>query len=136
MKTVMVSGFFDPMHDVHAAYCQHAMNYGDYLLCIVASDEQVRAKKGKVNIPETVRMNFVDVHLRGMGIAHQVAINYQDKDGSVAEALRFWRPDVFCRGNDKSPETFPEQEKKACEDCGIKVVYAKFTGQRHSSDLI
>ena len=136
MKIVMVSGHFDPLHDIHLEYFRQAMNWGAFLLVVVASDGQVIAKKGKVNIPEAKRLWIADLVLKGLGIKHQTIINHLDRDGTVTDSLRWWRPDVFFRGNDKSPDKFPEQEAKACEDCGIRVVYARFAGERHSSEMM
>ena len=131
----MVSGYFDPLHYSHLRYFRQAMNYGGFLLCVVASDEQASQKKGRINNPEEERREMADTFLRGMGFHHQTVINYLDKDTLVAEALRYWKPNVFCRGGDKVAEDMPITEQKACTDCMIEVVYARNTGMQHGSTI-
>ena len=115
MKTVMVSGHFDPFHDIHLAYIKQAANYGDFILCIVSSDKQLMMKKDKVNIPDYARVEILMAILRGLGIRHKVVVNYLDKDSStIAKSLRWWKPEIFFRGNDKMLETMPPEEERAC----------------------
>ena len=136
MKIVMISGHFDPPTDAHFEYIKQAMNYGSFLICVVASDRQGEMKKGKPNIPAYTRAEMLSAMLRGLGIRHQTVINYLDKEtGLVANALRWWKPDVFFRGNDKTLETMPVEERKACEECFIRIEHAQIPFQRHSSEM-
>lgn len=136
MKTVMVSGHFDPLHDVHLAYIEYAMNYGDYLICLVSTDEQILRKKGKVNIPQEGRLKLLRMTLKGMGVPCHIALNVHDIDTAlIAKALYYWHPDVLCRGGDKKPDDMPEEERKVCEDLNIKVVYAELKEERHGSEM-
>ena len=137
MKTVMVSGHFDPMHEKHLAYIESALNYGDFLLCIVSTDEQIKQKKGKVNIPEEGRLRLVRLVLQGLTCSSHAALNVHDKGTTlVAEALRYWHPEVFCRGNDKILTDTPLQEAIVCKELGIKIIHAEFKGQRHGSEFV
>ena len=49
MKKVMVFGTFDIFHDGHRDYFKQAREFGDYLIVVVARDENVLKIKG--NIP-------------------------------------------------------------------------------------
>ena len=44
MKTVAISGYFNPIHIGHIAYIQEAKSLGDRLVVIVNNDEQVKLK--------------------------------------------------------------------------------------------
>jgi len=135
MKTVMVSGHFDPFHDIHLSYIEYAMNYGDRLLCIVSTDKQVLMKKGKVNIPEENRLRIVKSLLADY--PSHVALNVHDKETSMmAEALRYWKPDVFCRGGDKTLEDMPIEEHKVCNDLHIQIVHAVLKNEKHGSMFV
>lgn len=137
MKTVLVSGHFDPLHDIHLEYIQYAMNYGDYLICLVSTDRQVLMKKGKVNVPEEGRLKLLRCALKGLGIPCHVALNVHDKDTPlIAKALRYWHPDVLCRGADKKPDDIPPEEHNVCCDLDIKVVYAELKTERHGAEMI
>ena len=130
----MVSGFFDPFHDVHLAYIQYAMNYGDTLLCVVSTDAHVIMKKGSVNIPQEDRLRIVTAILRDMQVPARAVLNVHDKaNNMVAEALRYWKPDVFCRGSDKTLEDMPPEERAACLDFGILIVHAELAREAHGS---
>ena len=52
---VMISGYFDPFHYAHLDFIKKSHEYGDWLVCVVASDEQAILKKGVVNEPEDER---------------------------------------------------------------------------------
>lgn len=123
---VMVSGNFDPFHYAHLDYIKQASNKGYLLVCVVSSDEQVIMKKGRVNEPEAERAIIVDLILRGLGCPSTVWVNHFDKGTTlVTEAIRHLRPDIFCRGTDKTLEDMPPEEKKVCDELGIKIVHVR-----------
>ncbi len=124
MKRVMISGHFDPFHYAHLCYIKKASELGDFVICIVSSDKQVMMKKGKVNEPERERAEIVGLILDGLGISYQVLGNYVDKETTlVAEVLKVIKPDIFCRGTDKTIEDMPPEEKRVCDELGIKIVH-------------
>ena len=136
MKKVMISGHFDPFHDMHLDYIEQAATLGDYLICVVSSDKQLRKKKGIVHIPEENRRWIIDLILIGLGIEHKVLINTFDSNTMcVAEALKELKPDIFCRGGDKSEENFPPEEKQVCMDYDIRVWYSVFKIDRHGTRM-
>ena len=137
MKTVMVSGHFDPFHDVHLAYIKQAMAIGGYLICVVSSDVQLLKKKGKVNISEAGRTEIVDLILEGLHVPHETRWNVWDKETTlVAEALRALKPDIFFRGGDKTLETMPAEERKVCDELVIQIRHAWLPYEAHSSTMI
>lgn len=125
MKTVMISGHFDPFHFAHLDYLKEASKLGN-LICVISSDKQVVRKKGVVNEPEYERGEIVFLILKGLGISSQIITNRRDDDTTlVTESLREFRPDIFCRGSDKSIEDMPSDEKGVCDDLGIEIVHIK-----------
>ena len=133
----MVSGHFDPVHDVHLAYIKLAAVFGDHLICVVTSDEQAVLKKRKVNVPEQGRVELMDTLLKGLSISHTVMVNHWDKDTTyVAQALKAIHPDIFFRGSDKTQSDMPESEKQVCDELGIEVYYMESKIQRHGSEFV
>ena len=47
MKKVIAFGSFDILHKGHEAYLKEAKSYGDYLVVVVARDENILKFKGK-----------------------------------------------------------------------------------------
>src|SRR3990167_2041505 len=125
MKTVMVSGHFDPFHFAHLDFINQAVKLGDQLICLVASDKQWIMKKGKVNEPEQERARLISQLLLGTGHAFVVLINQWDGDGLVAKALEALKPDIFCRGTDKTIDEMPKEEKEVCDKLGIGIIHIK-----------
>lgn len=137
MTTIAISGHFDPFHPMHLDYIRQAMSLGDHLVCIVGSDKQLLMKKGRYNIPEEGRREIVELILEGLGINSIAVVNTFDTETTlVANALRYFRPDVFCRGGDKTPGTIPPDEVLACQQHNIKVAYAEFKQDMHSSRML
>jgi len=54
-----------------------------------------------------------------------VLINQWDSDGLVAKALEALKPDIFCRGTDKTLDDMPLAERVMCEKLGIKIVHVQ-----------
>lgn len=62
MTKVLFGGCFDLFHMGHLLAIQHAKSLGDYLVIQVASDEEIRHKKGKSRpvIPEMERAALLE----------------------------------------------------------------------------
>ena len=59
MKTVVASGYFDPIHVGHIEYLELASKLGDRLVVIVNNDNQAILKKGKAFMSEVDRLKIV-----------------------------------------------------------------------------
>ena len=140
MKLVMVSGHFDPLHEGHISYLRQAAKIEQgKILCIVSSDRQVIQKKGKVNIPEGTRLLIVTAVLRFLLSSwkiEDIRLNTWDTETTlVAEALRAVKPGIFFRGGDKTMDDMPPDEKKACDDLGIQILYAQLEYDVHGKEM-
>ena len=113
--TVMVSGGFDPVHVGHIRMIRGASEHGDVIV-IANSDEWLYRKKG---------FNFMDFKSRSeilnsiKGVILVDSVN--DVDGTVCEAIRRHKPDIFANGGDRKSTNTPEVN--LCEDMGIELLW-------------
>ena len=120
----------DPLHLGHLLHIREARKLGDYLIAITGPDEFLISKKGYCLLPLEDRMELLKSLREVDGVV--VAV---DKDGTVAETLRKIKPDIFCKGGDRTANAMPENEIKACEEIGCKIIYG-VGKQLNSSSLL
>lgn len=128
MKTVAVSGYFDPIHVGHIEYLEQAKKLGDLLIVIVNNDHQCVLKKGQPFMPEQDRVKIVE----SLKVVDQVFLSI-DEDKSVCKSLEFLKPNIFANGGDRSLVEIPETA--VMNKCGIKMVDGLGKKIRSSSDL-
>lgn len=114
-KVVVVSGYFDPVHEGHIKYFRLARKLGDRLVVILNSDRQAVLKKGKAFMSEVGRK----IVLESLSDVDEVVVSI-DKDGSVCETLRKVNPDIFANGGDRFSYEVPEV--RVCEELDIEIV--------------
>ena len=129
MKTICVSGGFDPIHVGHVRLIQEASKHGDVFV-ILNSDEWLMRKKGYMFMTFDERKEII----QSMSAVHDV-IEVNDDDGSVCEALERVRPHFFGNGGDRLSDNVPEVE--LCKELGIKMIF-NLGGEKiqSSSDLV
>ena len=95
MKKVMAFGSFDILHKGHEAYLKEAKGYGDYLIVIVARDENIIRFKGRKpkndensRLGQIKKLNFVDEAVLG-------------RKGNIFDVLEEFKPDIVCLGYDQ-----------------------------------
>lgn len=130
MKTVCVSGGFDPLHVGHLSLFRVARALGDRLVVIVESDVWV-AKKHRVLLPQLQRALIIE----GLKDVAYVRMN-SDESGDCSALLREERAKVFVVGLDHADDNFPEAA--TCRELGINVVVRPRDGTEdiHSTPLI
>jgi len=95
MKKVMVFGAFDGLHPGHLDFFKQAKKYGDFLICSIGTDTNVRKIKGKKPLfTHHERLNLVSL------------IKLIDKAVLGAEKdfyshIMEHKPDVICLGYDQ-----------------------------------
>ncbi len=114
-KTIVASGYFDPIHSGHIEYLKLAKELGGKLVVILNNDDQCILKKGKPFIKQDERA----IILKAIRYVDEVFISI-DKDKTVCKSLKAIKPDIFAKGGDRFSYEIPEA--KICEDLGIKIV--------------
>ena len=110
MKTVIVSGGFDPIHSGHIEYFKSAKELGEKLIVALNSDEWLIDKKGKFFMPFEERKAIVE-NLSCVDLV----IDFEDDElGSAKNALRkvkeLYPEDniIFANGGDRNKKNIPE----------------------------
>ena len=129
MKTVAVSGGFDPVHVGHVRMIQEASHHGEVIV-IANSDAWLRRKKGYVFMPFEERAEIL-MSIKGVIEVYQAL----DDDNTVCESLRDIAPDYFANGGDRKSNNTPEMD--VCDRLGIEMLWS-VGGEKiqSSSDLV
>lgn len=128
MKTVAISGYFDPIHVGHLEYIELSKRMGDYLVVIVNNNHQCKLKKGKYFMDERDRIKIVE-SIKGVD---EVFLSI-DSDKTVCKSLEKIKPDIFTNGGDRDNQEIPESI--VCKKYGIELLDGMGKKIRSSSDL-
>ena len=128
MKTVAISGYFDPLHVGHLEYIELASKLGDHLTVIVNSDYQCKLKKGKSFMPEDDRVRII----RALKPVDSAFLSI-DLDSSVCESLSIIEPNIFANGGDRKLGEIPET--RVMKKYNIMMVDGLGSKIRSSSEL-
>ncbi len=108
MKRVIVFGTFDLLHDGHLDLFRQAKDYGDYLMVVVARDQNVERIKGRrPKYSEDQRLAAV----KQVSVVNEVLLGGLDDPHQV---IREKQPQVICLGYDQDiftdhlAEKFPD----------------------------
>lgn len=120
--SIMIAGGFDPLHSGHLDHIKEAdllaMRRGERLLIVLQSDANLIAKKGYCLMPYAERRAV----LRALRWPMEVVPNVDD-DGTVNASLELYRPNVYAKGGDRTPENMPPSEVETCKRLGIELRY-------------
>lgn len=120
MKTIAVSGGFDPIHIGHVRLFKEARKLGDQLIVILNNDNWLMKKKGFVFMPEQERMEVL-LALRDVDGVMLTQHEPDCTDMSVTEPLAALKPTVFANGGDRKLDNIPETG--VCEAFGIEMLF-------------
>lgn len=137
---IATHGGFDPLHPGHIAYLEESLKLckpGDEFLIILTRDDQLWEKnrqlgfpKKRPPIPYEAREYVLQWGLKGRG---RIVPNI-DKDITIRESLRYYRPDVMTQGGDRHLGNIVEEEVQVCDEIGCQIVYGiGGTGKKYSS---
>jgi len=134
MKSVAVSGGFDPIHIGHIRLLKEAKKLGDKLIVILNNDNWLKKKKGYAFMPQQDRMEI----LNSIRYVDEVVLSFHEKDTkdiSICRELEQIKPNIFANGGDRKADNIPEYT--ICEKLGIEMVF-NVGGEklRSSSDLV
>lgn len=125
----------DPFHEGHLEHLIEADKLGDRLLVFVSNDDDMIRKKRKCNISLWFRMKTIELWMREYGISGRV-IETLDSDGTQTKTLRYYRPTIFAKGGDRTPENMVQSEVDVCNELGISIVYGIGRQLNQSSKMI
>jgi cytidyltransferase-like protein len=128
MKTVAISGYFDPIHVGHLEYITEARKLGDKLIVIVNNNQQCVLKKGKPFMDEKDRV-LITSSLKDVD---EVFLSV-DHDKTVCKSLELLKPDIFANGGDRKNYEIPESA--ICKKYNIQIIDGLGQKIRSSSDL-
>ena len=128
MKTVAISGYFDPLHVGHLEYIELAADLGDHLTVIVNNDYQCELKKGKSFMPSKDRVRII----QALSVVDTTFLSV-DTDLSVCKSLSIIRPNIFANGGDRTIGEIPET--KVMQKYNIEMVDGLGNKIRSSSEL-
>ena len=128
MRTVAISGYFDPIHVGHLDYINEAKKLGDKLIVIVNNNHQCVLKKGKPFMDENDRVNIVS----SIKNVDEVFLSI-DKDKTVCKSLEKIKPAIFANGGDRKNYEIPESV--ICNKYNIEIIDGLGEKIRSSSDL-
>ncbi len=130
-KLVVTNGCFDLLHLGHVTYLENARNYGDALLLGVNGDAGVRELKGPTR-PVNSETDRAAV-LAALESITGVCI-FPEK--TATNFLAAAQPDIYVKGGDYTLETLNQDERRAVESAGGKIVLVPFVPGKSTSSLL
>jgi rfaE bifunctional protein nucleotidyltransferase chain/domain len=130
-KLVVTNGCFDILHLGHVTYLENARNFGDALLIGVNSDTAVRGLKGAgrpVN-SETDRAAVLAALASVDGVCIFTEV-------TATKFLTAAQPDIYVKGGDYTLETLNQDERRAVESAGGKIVLVPFVPGKSTTGLL
>jgi D-glycero-beta-D-manno-heptose 1-phosphate adenylyltransferase len=130
-KLVVTNGCFDILHLGHATYLETARNFGDALLVGINGDDTTRQLKG-AGRPVNSENDRAAV-LAALQSVDGVCIF---ADVTATKFLTASQPDVYVKGGDYTLETLNQDERRAVESAGGKIVLVPFVPGKSTTSLL
>jgi rfaE bifunctional protein nucleotidyltransferase chain/domain len=130
-KLVVTNGCFDILHLGHVTYLETARNFGDALLVGINSDDATRQLKG-TGRPVNSENDRAAV-LAALESINGVCI-FTEK--TATNFLAAAQPDVYVKGGDYTLETLNQDERRAVENSGGKIVIVPFVPGKSTTALL
>jgi rfaE bifunctional protein nucleotidyltransferase chain/domain len=130
-RLVVTNGCFDILHLGHVTYLENARNFGDALLIGVNSDAAVKGLKGPGR----------PVNSEGDRSAVLAALESVDgvclfTDVRATKFIVAAQPDIYVKGGDYTLETLNQDERRAAESAGGKIVLVPFVPGKSTTSLL
>ena len=116
-KTVLISGYFDPLHIGHIDLIKRAKQLGDHLIVVVNTDQQATLKKSKPFMPQDERVEI----MKSLSLVDEVVLSI-DVDRTICKTLEMIKPDIFANGGDLIRDEKRIPEYHVCKILGIQMV--------------
>jgi rfaE bifunctional protein nucleotidyltransferase chain/domain len=130
-KLVVTNGCFDILHLGHVSYLETARSFGDALLVGVNSDAATRQLKG-TGRPVNTETDRAAV-LAALQSVDGVCIF---TDVTATKFLAAAQPDIYVKGGDYTLETLNQDERRAVESAGGKIILVPFVPGKSTTALL
>ena len=134
LKTVLVSGTFDGLHEGHINYFQQARKYGQRLICIVGRGKITEQIKGKPpRYSEKERVRFV----KQCPEIDRVYLGILGDEDAIYNFTASLRPDVIALGYDQTAYTENLEKEMQKRGLTVKIVRLKpYKPKKYKSSLL
>ncbi|HUA38920.1 MAG TPA: adenylyltransferase/cytidyltransferase family protein [Candidatus Sulfopaludibacter sp.] len=130
-QLVVTNGCFDLIHVGHVSYLESARNLGNALLVGVNGDDSARQLKGEGR-PVNTAADRAAV-LAALASVDGVCI-FTEK--TAVKFLASAQPDLYVKGGDYAPDTLNQDERRAVESAGGKIVIIPFVPGKSTTALL
>ena len=130
-RLVVTNGCFDILHLGHVTYLEAARRHGDALLVGVNGDQGVRELKGP-NRPVNGETDRAGV-LAALHAVEAVSIFPEKR---AVRFLALAQPDIYVKGGDYTLETIDQEERRAVEAAGGRIVFIPFVPGKSTTALL
>lgn len=130
-KLVVTNGCFDILHLGHVTYLENARHLGDALLVGLNSDSAVRELKG-AGRPVNSEADRAAV-LSALESVNGVCLF---NERTATRFLSVAQPDIYVKGGDYSLETINQDERRAVESAGGKIIIIPFVPGKSTTGLL
>jgi rfaE bifunctional protein nucleotidyltransferase chain/domain len=130
-KLVVTNGCFDILHLGHVTYLETARNFGDALLVGVNGDDATRQLKGAGR-----PVNSEADRAALLAALESVAGVCIFTDTTATKFLAAARPDIYVKGGDYTMDTLNQDERRAVESAGGKIVIVPLVPGKSTTSLL
>jgi rfaE bifunctional protein nucleotidyltransferase chain/domain len=130
-KLVVTNGCFDILHLGHVSYLESARNFGNALLIGVNGDDATRQLKGPGR-PVNSENDRAAV-LAALASVDGVCI-FSEK--TAVKFLSAAKPDIYVKGGDYTLDTLNQDERRAVESAGGRIVILPFVPGKSTTALL
>ena len=130
-KLVVTNGCFDLLHLGHVTYLENARNFGDALLLGVNGDAGVRELKGP-----TRPVNSEGDRASVLAALESITAVCIFPEKTATNFLAAAQPDIYVKGGDYTLETLNQDERRAVESAGGKIVLVPFVPGKSTTSLL
>ncbi|MBI3880946.1 MAG: adenylyltransferase/cytidyltransferase family protein [Verrucomicrobia bacterium] len=130
-RLVVTNGCFDLLHLGHVTYLEVARSHGDALLIGCNGDAGVRELKG----PDRPLNHETD---RALVLAALESVGFVSifPEKRAVRFLALAQPDIYVKGGDYTLETIDQDERRAVESGGGRIVFIPFVPGKSTTGLL
>jgi D-glycero-beta-D-manno-heptose 1-phosphate adenylyltransferase len=130
-RLVVTNGCFDLLHVGHVTYLETARHHGDALLVGLNGDDSVRQLKGP-DRPVTPEGDRAAI----LGALESVDGVCIFAERTATRFLAAAQPDVYVKGGDYTLDTLNQEERRAVEQSGGRIVIIPFVPGKSTTALL